>query len=396
MTLLVFNSGSSSLKFRTYTRAPDGALQPETRGAITRIGRQASWRWKTRQHETAGHADLADHGQAAGWVLTRLRAEEPAQPIEAVGHRVVHGGEIFKEPVLLTAANIARLEAISHLAPLHNPLALQVIHACRHAFGPGMPMTAVFDTAFHSTLAPAARAYALPRTWVEALGIRRYGFHGLAHRYMYERYREITDDARTNRLVTFQLGNGCSVCAIRDGRSVDTSMGYTPLEGLIMSTRSGDTDPGALVRILASGVEARELEQQLNQTSGLLALSGETGDMQTLLSLQAQGHAGAMLAVETFCHRARKYLGAYLAILGGAEAILFGGGIGENAPAIRARICAGMEWCGLQLDANANAGTRGTEAAVSGANSPIAAHVINVEEELLIARDTAALLAARS
>lgn len=396
MTLLVFNSGSSSLKFRTYRRTANDTFQPDIAGAITRIGRHASWRWKTPQLETEGHADLADHAQAAGWVLTRLRAEKTAPPIEAVGHRVVHGGETFTTPALLTAENLVQLEAISSLAPLHNPLALQVIHLCRNTLGAQLPMVAVFDTAFHATLPAAARAYALPRAWAEALGIRRYGFHGLAHRYLYERYRQITHDASHHRLITFQLGNGCSVCAIHNGRSVDTSMGYTPIEGLIMSTRSGDTDPGALVRIVASGVSAAELEEGLNRSSGLLALSGETSDMRKLLQLETQGHAGAGLAVEAFCHRARKYLGAYLAILGGADAILFGGGIGENSPTIRARIGAGMEWCGLQLDANANEGAVGAEARISSADSPVAAHVINVDEELLIARDTAALLSARA
>lgn len=396
MTLLVFNSGSSSLKFRTYRRAPDGELRPHASGGVTRIGERATWRWKTSQRETEGHADLADHSQAAGWVLARLRAEEKGPAIEAVGHRVVHGGEIFTAPVLLTAANLAQLESISSLAPLHNPLALQVIHACRDALGPHVPMVAAFDTAFHAALPPAARVYALPRAWVETLGIRRYGFHGLAHRYMYERYRQITRHGSSGRLISFQLGNGCSVCAIRDGRSADTSMGYTPLEGLIMSTRSGDTDPGALARIVASGIGGAELEEGLNRASGLLALSGETSDMQQLLQLEAQGRAAARLAIEAFCHRARKYLGAYLTVLGGADAILFGGGIGENSPAIRARICAGMEWCGLQLDANANDRAAGAEARISGAHSSIAAHVINVDEESLIAHDTVALLPARS
>jgi len=250
----------------------------------------------------------------------------------------------------------------------------------------------VFDTAFHATLPEHARTYALPAHW-RARGIRRYGFHGVAHRFMYERACAL-QRAPVRRVVTFQLGNGCSVSAIRDGRSVDTSMGYTPLEGLVMSTRCGDVDPGAVVALVRGGVDGAELTRGLNHESGLLGLSGATADMRELLALEAGGHAGARLAIAAFCQRARKYLGAYLALLNGADAIVFGGGIGEHAPAIRARICADMEWCGLQLDAGANERAVGIEGVVSASGS-IAVYVVAVNEELVIARDTATVLGSR-
>ncbi len=395
MSILVFNGGSSSLKVQLYRNGRDDSLEPHLGGAVTGLGGRSHWRWRSPPGETEGEAELSDHREAARWVLGRLRAANVA--IEAVGHRVVHGGDIFKNPVRLTPETIARLASLNHLAPLHNPPALDVIDECRKVLGADTPMVAVFDTAFHATLPEAARRYALPREWIDAYGIRRYGFHGLAHRYMYERYLQLDQSkSSARRVLTFQLGNGCSACAIRDGRSVETSMGYTPLEGLIMATRSGDVDPGVLVRVMARGPGADTLERGLNHASGLLALSGATADMRTLLALEADGHDGARLAVEAFCHRARKYLGAYLAVLGGADAILFGGGIGENAPTIRARICADMEWCGLRLDLNANNRARGSEQCVSAGQSSMAVYVIKVEEELLIARDVQALLGAKA
>lgn len=317
--------------------------------------------------------------------------------MEAIGHRVVHGGDEFTRPARLSDEVIARIDALRTLAPLHNPLALEVIRACRESFGDKIPMVAVFDTAFHAAMPEAARRYAVPEDWVRTYRIRRFGFHGLAHRSMYERFRRLRAEAAAGaRVISLQLGNGCSATAIRDGVSIETSMGYTPIEGLIMSTRSGDVDPGVLVTLAAAGVSATELETQLNDASGLLGLSGASGDMRELLALEAQNHPGARLALEAFCHRARKYLGAYLALLGGADAVLFGGGIGEHAPTIRSRICAGMEWCGLRLDAAANAATVGAERCISAGGATLAAYVIAVDEEILIARDTHEALTAGS
>lgn len=396
MAVLVLNAGSSSLKFRLYAGGPGEHLQSCMDGAVTGFGPHAAWRWRAGGAETRGHAEIGGHRAAAAWVLRRVQAH-PGAAVEAVGHRVVHGGEVFQQPAELTPENIARLEGLSRLAPLHNPPALEGIRACRDALGAAVPMVAVFDTAFHAHLPEPARRYALPDAWADAYGIRRYGFHGLAHRSMYERYlaRRAAQPGRP-RVIAFQLGHGCSASAIRDDASVETSMGYTPLEGLVMATRSGDVDPGALARLVAEGVGTAELDEGLNQGSGLLALSGASGDMQALLALEAQGHAGARRAIEVFCHRARKYLGAYLAVLGGADAILFGGGIGEHAPAIRARICAGMQWCAVQLDERVNAATVGNEARLSIDGATPEVYAIAVDEEILIARDTCALLAAGS
>lgn len=394
MAILVFNSGSSSLKFRLYQGEAGDELRRVVVGAIAEFGDQATWTWRTDERETTGQTEAHDHREATQWVLGRLRDESP-DAIEAIGHRVVHGGDTFSQPVRLTGDVIARIDALSALAPLHNPRALEVIRACQASCGEAIPMVAVFDTAFHVGMPEAAYSYALPQDWVRAHAIRRYGFHGLAHRSMLERYRQLAaESSACRRVISFQLGNGCSVAAIRDGVSIDTSMGYTPIEGLIMSTRSGDVDPGALARLASAGVDAAELDARLNDGSGLLALSGASDDMRTLLALEAQSHDGARRAIEAFCHRARKYLGAYLAVLGGADAVLFGGGIGEHAPAIRSRICANMEWCGLRLDPAANAAAVGNERRVSAGHATIAAYVMAVDEEVLIARDTLAVVAA--
>jgi acetate kinase len=248
---------------------------------------------------------------------------------------------------------------------------------------------AVFDTAFFHGLPEHARRYALPAEWGKTQGLRRYGFHGTAHRYLYERYVELSGaDASRSRVVTLQLGQGCSMAAVRGGAPLDTSMGMTPLEGLVMATRCGDVDPGLLLRLLTERRFTPEaLHDALNHRAGLLGLSGASGDMKELLRLEAR-HAGAALAIEVFCHRARKYLGAYMAVLEGADAVVFGGGIGENAPAIRERICRGLQWCGLAIDPNANGAALGAEARISTASSPLAAYVIPVDEESIIARET--------
>lgn len=389
--ILVLNTGSSSLKFRLYADTPND-LELVMRGAVTDLGPHARWQIDIRGHKTHGaDSPLADHATATRWILDRMRDEK----ITAIGHRVVHGGDVFQTPVLLTDTVLDQLEALSSIAPLHNPIALHAIRTCRDVLGTAVPMVAAFDTAFHATLPEAARTYALPAEWNEEHGIRRYGFHGLAHRYMLERYLAIRGASRTgHRVITFQLGNGCSVCALQDGRSVDTSMGYTPLEGLVMSTRSGDLDPGILLRLLAEGSTVSEIEQGLNRKAGLLGLSGKSADMRELLALAERGDAGARLAIDTFTHRARKYLGAYTAVLGGVDAVLFGGGIGEHTPSIRERICEGMAWCGLRLDRSANQAAIGHERRISTDDSTIAVHVLPVDEESLIARDTRALIAA--
>jgi acetate kinase len=306
-----------------------------------------------------------------------------------VGHRVVHGGDRFATSVLIDDEVIAAIEGLNELAPLHNPACVSGIRAARAVLGPAVPMVAVFDTAFHQTLPDYASVYAIPYDLTVRHGIRRYGFHGIAHRYVTLRYSEITATPwdRVN-IITLHLGNGCSASAIRGGRSVDTSMGFTPLEGLVMGTRSGDLDP-ALVGYLArqEGVPTLEVEAWLNERSGLLGVSGRSNDMRALVE-HVQEDARARLAIELFCYRARKYIGAYLAALGGADAVVFSGGIGENSPFVRARICDGLSWCGLTLDPDHNAATLGTEGRISSDDARLHAHVIPVDEELLIAEDT--------
>jgi acetate kinase len=311
--------------------------------------------------------------------------------IDAVGHRVVHGGGRFVEPTLIDDRVIKAIEELCDLAPLHNPAAMDGITATREALGPNVPMVAVFDTAFHSSLPDYAYTYALPFEMAQRHNIRRYGFHGTAHEYMLRQYAQLAGKTSEEaRLITLQLGNGCSAAAIRGGRSVDTSMGLTPLEGLVMGTRSGDLDP-SVVGFLAEkeNVSVVEVEEWLNKKSGLLGISGSASDMRSLLASVKQGDKRAALAVEVFCYRVRKYIGAYLAALGGADAIVFGGGIGENSAEIRSRILTGMEWCGVKLDQSRNEAILGQEGHISADDSSVAAYVIRVDESLLIAQHTA-------
>jgi len=301
----------------------------------------------------------------------------------------VHGGSRFVAPTRIDDEVIRALDDLSELAPLHNPPAVEGIRAARKTLGPGVPMVAVFDTAFHSTLPVVAYTYALPKDMAAKYGIRRYGFHGIAHEYMLESYLGRSGTAREQaNIITLQLGNGCSACAIRGGQSVDTSMGFTPLEGLVMGTRSGDIDAG-IVGWLAGheGADAESVVEWLNKRSGLLGVSGTTSDMRTLLA-QRESDPAADLAVELFCYRVRKYIGAYMAALGdagGAQAIIFGGGIGEHAAYVRERILAGMEWCGVEVDSRRNAAN---DARISTDASRCAVYVVGVEEAPLIARQT--------
>jgi acetate kinase len=312
--------------------------------------------------------------------------------IHAVGHRVVHGGELFTDSVLINEDVIKGIENCIDLAPLHNPTNLRGIRAMRELLGPQIPQVAVFDTAFHHSLTERSYLYAIPYHLYLRYRIRRYGFHGISHRYMGYRYRTIRNLAREQtNIISLHLGNGCSAAAIRGGRSVDTSMGMTPLEGLVMGTRSGDVDPAILGFIAAKeGLSIHEVETMLNKQSGLLGISGLTHDMRVLQD-EAREHDDrrAKLAIDIFCYRVRKYIGAFLAAMGGADAVVFTGGIGENAPDVRANICEGLGWAGLSLDAEKNQKTNGMEGMISREDSRLAAYVIPTDEELLIARDTA-------
>lgn len=373
--ILVINSGSSSLKFRVY----DMHDERETAGGtIGNIGE------RTR----TGAAGPADHRAALAQALAAIAAPEA---IAAVGHRVVHGGERFVAPERMDAAALAELARFDALAPLHNP-ANRLGIALAMELLPGRPHVAVFDTAFHHGLPPEAREYAVPRAWRER-GVRRYGFHGTSHRHVSrEAARLLGKSATETNLVSLHLGNGASVAAIRGGASVDTSMGMTPLEGLVMGTRAGDLDPGALLFLLREGVTPGELDEALNHHAGLRALCGEN-DMRAVHALAGAGDAGAALAIEAFCYRARKYVGAYCAVLGRVDALVFTAGIGEHDADIRARVLAGLEWFGVRVDPERNAACRGQRPeAIHAPSSRVAILVIPTNEELEIAREVHELL----
>src|SRR6476646_10151606 len=404
MRILVINSGSSSIKFRLAEVVEEKGT-PATRpalleGSVKGIGGAASFDMTGQQvSRSTITIEARDHTQAMRVILNRLG--DSLGKIEAVGHRVVHGGDQYVESTLITEQVEAGIDALSELAPLHNPSCLAGIRGARTAFGPTLPMVAVFDTAFHQTMPDVARQYALPFELAERHRIRRYGFHGIAHASLANGYVAHTGNPLDQvRLITLQLGNGCSVASIAQGRSVETSMGFTPLEGLVMVTRSGDVD-ASIVSYLSERekVEPAEVERWLNQRSGLLGLSGRSNDMRELLrAAQQEQDQRAELAIDLFCYRVRKYLGAYLAVLGGADAIVFGGGIGENAPEIRKRICRNMEWCGMSLHPDRNRTAVGLSAGSAGKistdDSRVAGYVVAADEETWIAKETARCLRA--
>ncbi|MGH2897598.1 MAG: acetate kinase, partial [Solirubrobacteraceae bacterium] len=309
--------------------------------------------------------------------------------IGAVGHRVVHGGEKFTQSTLVDAAMWREVEDLIDLAPLHNPHNLRGITAARAVLGSGVPQVAVFDTAFHQSLSETAYLYAIPYQFYRRYGVRRYGFHGTSHRYVAYRYRQLTGRSREDtKIITLHLGNGASACAIAGGKSADTSMGFTPLEGLVMGTRSGDLDPAIVDFVSAKeGMASRDVEALLNKQSGLLGISGLTADMRELLDEESEnGDRRARLAIDIFCYRVKKYIGAYLAAMNGADAVVFAGGIGENSPRIRQRICAGLDWLGIAADVGKNDELVGREGTFS--TGRVALWVIPTDEELLIARDS--------
>jgi len=403
MNVLVLNAGSSSLKFQVISTDLEH-IQSDSderlcRGYVERIGGEAiitvEARNGPRQKVTA---PIRNVSAALDYVLRWLASEKSGvaeirslSDIHAVGHRVVHGGELFRESALITDQVLKGIEDCIDLAPLHNPNNVKGIMAVREAFGPGLPQVAVFDTAFHTSIPEHAYLYAVPYHLYARHRIRRYGFHGTSNRYVAYRYRMLRNLTREQtNVVTLHLGNGCSATAVRGGRSVDTSMGMTPLEGLVMGTRSGDLDPAILSLISSKeGMSITEVESMLNSQCGLLGISGVTNDMRVLLQeMSLHDDRRIRLAVEIFCYRARKYIGALLSGMGGADAVIFTGGIGENSSEVRARICAGLEWAGLTLDQDRNAQTNGKAGAIATPESKLQAWVIPTDEELLIARDT--------
>lgn len=395
MRILVFNCGSSTLKFQLIELSESGDQRKLARGLVDRIGADGSLRFEHIGESVAEERAKVDHHEdAVRLAIERLEGASGLGQVDALGHRVVHGGDQFTEPEVIDDSVIESLDALCELAPLHNPGAVNGIRAARKLLGAGLPMVAAFDTSFHHTIPDQAAIYAIPHEWSERHKIRRYGFHGLAHQYDIARYAALTGKAVENvSAVTFHLGNGCSATAVRNGQSIDTSMGFTPLEGLVMGTRSGDLDP-ALVNYLArkENRSAAEIENALNKRSGLLGVSGLSHDMRELTAAY-EANPRARLAVDAFCYRASKYLGAYLAVLEGkAEAVIFSGGIGENSATVRAKILSGKEWCGIRIDEAANRSARGRDERISTTDSKLDIFVVHTDEEAIIARETARVL----
>ena len=397
MKILVINSGSSSIKFELFDMPSE---KREAKGLLQRIGEPES-----RLTCTIGEAHhdiaepVADHEQGLKRIVEVLT--DPARggiddvsSIGAVGHRVVHGGESFSETVVIDDAVERAIDENCALAPLHNPPNLMGIRVARRLF-PGVPQVAVFDTAFHQTMPEYAYLYPIPYELYESLKVRRYGFHGTSHRYVTTQASSLLGrPVEEVNLITCHLGNGCSMAAVQGGRSIDTTMGLTPLEGLMMGTRSGDIDP-AIVAFLhgARKLSIAEIDKLLNKQSGLLGVSGLSNDVRSLLEAEAAGNARAALALDIYCYRVRKYIGAYSAALGTVHAVVFTAGVGENSPVIRARILDGLGPLGYRLDAGKNAGAVGVQADVATADSPNRILVVPTNEELLIARDTYRLAA---
>ena len=399
MNVLVINCGSSSIKYAVYAM-PSANLA--AKGIVDRIGQKPSWhKYEHGGGKQTQEVEVDDHRQGIRLILDRVLDAKVGLVkgdgvIDAVGHRVVHGGDIDRDAVLIDGQIMAVIEKFAPMAPLHNPPDLMAIQAVTERMN-DVPQVACFDTAFHQTMAQEAYLYGLPVRFYEEYGVRRYGFHGISHHFVSKRAAGILGRPIGElNAITCHLGNGCSVTAIRNGRSVDTSMGLTPLEGLLMGTRAGDIDPGALFYLMDRGIEPQELRTIMNNESGLLGLSGVSPDMRDILRAVSQGDEKAELALRVFCYRLRKYIGAYVAVLGDLHALVFTGGIGENTPEVRRRACADMRHLGIDIDAGKNEAAVGRQGDISTDQSMAKVLVIPTDEELAIAGDAYRLLTNRA
>jgi len=391
MNVFILNCGSSSIKFQLIEtnaeRIASHTDQVLVRGQIEKIGSgEAILTYRFGEEPPVQTSeDLLNRQVALARIIELLNTRK--LEVHAIGHRVVHGGEKMTESRQMDQEVIRAIEAAIPLAPLHNPNNLKGYFVCRELF-PNLAQVAVFDTAFHHTLPRHAFLYALPYDYYRKQGIRRYGFHGTSVRYVFYRYREMTGTPKeAANLIVCHLGNGCSITAVREGKSVDTSMGYTPLEGLVMGTRSGDIDASIVLHLMSRDELApHEVSTLLNRWSGLYGLSGESNDMRTLLESAAAGDDRCRMAIDVFCYRLRKYIGAYFAALGRLDAVIFTGGIGENAAPIRSQVVEGLEGMGIKIDPAKNEGHG--ERDISAEDSRVKVYVIPTDEELLIARDT--------
>ncbi len=396
MKVLVLNSGSSSIKYQfieTTTR------QVLAKGQVERIGMDDAVLSHIRiDGDTVKFsAEILDHNIAIEYVVAILLSKnhgviKDRSEIEAVGHRVVHGGETFSGSVLITDEVIEKIRENIELAPLHNPHNLRGIIACKRLL-PDTPQVAVFDTAFHQRMPEYAFIYGLPYELYKKYKIRRYGFHGTSHRYVSKRASEILGvPIEELRIITAHLGNGCSMAAVKYGISVDTTMGFTPLEGLLMGTRSGDIDPAIVLYIMGKeGLTMAEVNALLNKHSGLIGISGVSSDMREIIREMKSGNMRAKLAFDVFCYRVKKYIGAYAAIMGGVDAIVFTAGIGENSPDVRKSVCEGLEFLGIKIDDTKNNSPE-REKIITTDDSPVKVLVIPTNEELVIALDTAEIV----
>jgi acetate kinase len=398
MKILVLNCGSSSIKFQLIETDSE-LIESNTdrciaKGNVERIGTdEATLRVAVPPNQTRSTTEeILDHQAALTRVIASLKechAVADISQIQAVGHRMVHGGERFATSMIIDEEVEEEIQNCVELAPLHNPHNLRGYFVARKVM-PQVPQVAVFDTAFHQSMPPRAYIYGLPYSYYRRYRIRRYGFHGTSHRYVAFRYRQIFGKARDEvNLITAHLGNGCSITAIEKGRSVDTSMGFTPQEGLVMGTRCGDVDSAALFYIMSKDeLTLHDMSTLLNKFCGLYGISGESNDMRELMVASAKGDEQAKLAIEVFCYRVKKYIGAYTATLGHVDGLIFTGGIGENSSQVRALTCEGLNELGIEIDAERNQAVVGKEGEISTPASRVRVLVIPTNEELLIARDT--------
>jgi acetate kinase len=393
MKIIVLNCGSSSIKYQLF-QMPEAKVL--AKGLVEKIGLKGAGikHEKTGMDKLVLSGEILDHKQGIEYVLGILTDKtygsiDSLDEVDAVGHRVVHAGEKYNDSVMITEEVISALKACIDLAPLHNPPNLEGIYACQELL-PGVPMAGVFDTAFHQTMQPHVYLYGIPYSLYEKYGIRRYGFHGTSHRYVSKRACELLDlNYEDSKLITCHLGNGASVAAIKNGKVVDTSMGLTPLEGLIMGTRSGDLDIGALLSIADREELSIDVTNKLiNKHSGMLGISGISSDMREIEKAAHEGNQRAELALKMYDYRVKKYIGAYAASLNGVDAIVFTGGVGENAEETRKGILKDMDYLGVKLDEGKNQGLHGREQVISTDDSSVKAIVVPTNEELVIASDT--------
>ena len=395
MKILVLNCGSSSLKYQLIDMKDENVL---AKGLCERIGIDGRLKHEGRGDKYVVDALMKDHTAAVSMVIEALIDKnhgviDSIDEVSAVGHRIVHGGEYFSNSVILTKEVKEAITACNELAPLHNPANLIGIDACEKLL-PGKPQVGVFDTAFHQTMPEKAYLYAIPYELYDKYKIRRYGFHGTSHKYVSARCSEILEKPIEDlKIITCHLGNGASVCAIKNGKSIDTSMGFTPLEGLAMGTRSGDIDPAVISFVSEKeNLTVKEVENILNKQSGVLGISGISSDFRDLEDAAAEGNKKAQIALDIFHYRVAKYVGEYAAAMNGVDAVVFTAGIGENGPETREAICEYLGYLGIFIDKDRN-NCRGKEVIISTEDSKIKALAIPTNEELVIARDTKGLLA---